>query len=236
MRLRTDPCAGVGTNPRHWNRQTRFVQKMTPFRIIYDGTLYKPCWWRLRRFVGRAGTTMKSNAPRYSARAIALGLFTCMAVIGTSPASADTTYYYVGNPYTTNSDPTNFGTNMTGSVTFDFDTSGVTGVFYLSQGHITDLQLTSGIYSVDATNFTFNLPILFPPYFMPGAENFGGEVSSRSPLALHHSITSSARASTVPGISMRSDLAVLRLITRSNFVGSITGNSAGFSPFKIRPA
>src|SRR5882762_9105602 len=31
-------------------------------------------------------------------------------------------------------------------------------------------------------------------------------------------------------MSMRSDFAVLRLITRWNFVGSITGNSAGFSP------
>jgi hypothetical protein len=57
----------------------------------------------------------------------------------------------------------------------------------------------------------------------------------RSELHLY-SITSSARASTVAGMSMRSDFAVLRLIRRWNFVGSITGNSDGFSPFTIRPA
>src|SRR5262249_25173486 len=81
----------------------------------------------------------------------------CMAVFGTPPASADTTYYYVGNAYTANSDPANFGTHMTGSITFDFDTSNATGVFYLSGGDITDLQLTSGIYSVDVT--AFNDPV-----------------------------------------------------------------------------
>src|SRR4029077_8293105 len=50
-----------------------------------------------------------------------------------------------------------------------------------------------------------------------------------------YSITSSARASTVAGMSMRSDFAVFRLIKRSNFVGNITGMSAGFSPFTMRP-
>src|ERR1700694_2522351 len=51
-----------------------------------------------------------------------------------------------------------------------------------------------------------------------------------------YSIPSSVRASTVAGMSMRSDFAVLRLIRRSNFVGSTTGNYDGFSPFTIRPA
>jgi hypothetical protein len=89
-----------------------------------------------------------------------------VALLGTAPATADTTYYYVGNPYTTNLDPANFGTNMTGSVTFNFDASSATGTFYLSGGSIIDLQLTSGIYSVDATAFQFNFPFLFPPYFI----------------------------------------------------------------------
>jgi hypothetical protein len=31
-------------------------------------------------------------------------------------------------------------------------------------------------------------------------------------------------------------LAVLRLITNSNFVGCTTGRSPAFSPFKMRPA
>ena len=58
-----------------------------------------------------------------------------------------TTYQYVGLPYTTNTDPANFGSNMTGTVTFSFDTTGVTGVFGL--GSITNLQLTSGVYTSD---------------------------------------------------------------------------------------
>src|SRR4026209_881542 len=50
-----------------------------------------------------------------------------------------------------------------------------------------------------------------------------------------HSITSSARASSVEGISRRSALAALGLVTRSNFVGCSTGKSAGLAPFSIRP-
>ena len=76
--------------------------------------------------------------------------FTCMALLGT-PANADTIYYYTGSPYTIIStenildrttipatvvpnpnaaaDAAVFGTNLTGSVTFGFDTTGVTGTF-----------------------------------------------------------------------------------------------------------
>jgi len=50
-----------------------------------------------------------------------------------------------------------------------------------------------------------------------------------------HSITSSARASKVGGISRPSVLAVLRLITSSTFVTCCTGKSAGFSPLRTRP-
>src|SRR5262249_33973050 len=49
-----------------------------------------------------------------------------------------------------------------------------------------------------------------------------------------HSITSSARASTVAGTSMPSALAVLRLMTSSCLVGACTGRSAGFSPLRMR--
>src|SRR5262249_24392794 len=51
---------------------------------------------------------------------------------------------------------------------------------------------------------------------------------------LHHSITSSARASTDDGRSRPRALAVLRLITSSYLVGACTGRSAGFSPFRTR--
>src|SRR5262249_49809683 len=49
-----------------------------------------------------------------------------------------------------------------------------------------------------------------------------------------HSMTSSARASTVVGISRPSAFAVLRLSTSSYFVGACTGRSAGFSPLRMR--
>src|SRR5262249_55238905 len=65
---------------------------------------------------------------------------------------------------------------------------------------------------------------------------YGGEVSFEPPSASHHSITSSARASILSGISMPSVFAVLTLITSSNFVGSITGRSPGFSPLRMRLA
>src|SRR5262249_1611987 len=51
-----------------------------------------------------------------------------------------------------------------------------------------------------------------------------------------YSITSSARVSRVGGTLSSSALAVLRLITSSNFVGSCTGRSAGFSPLRMRSA
>src|SRR5262249_9082219 len=55
--------------------------------------------------------------------------------------------------------------------------------------------------------------------------------------ALHlrdHSITSSARASSVGGNSRPSALAVLRLMTRSYLIGCCTGRSEGFSPLRMR--
>src|SRR5262249_35675791 len=51
----------------------------------------------------------------------------------------------------------------------------------------------------------------------------------------NHSITSSARASSVGGMVMPSALAVCRLITNSNLVACWTGRSAGFSPLRMRP-
>src|SRR5215471_327974 len=52
-------------------------------------------------------------------------------------------------------------------------------------------------------------------------------------LSSYYRITLSARASTLGGIVTPICLAVLRLITNSNFVGCSTGISAGFVPFRI---
>ena len=53
--------------------------------------------------------------------------------------------------------------------------------------------------------------------------------------AYPHSITSSARASSIGGTVRPSAFAVFRLIASSNLVGCITGRSAGFSPLRMRP-
>src|SRR5262249_33428881 len=62
-----------------------------------------------------------------------------------------------------------------------------------------------------------------------------GAAEQRDERAPPHSITSSARASSVGGTVRPSALAVLRLITSSNLVGCITGKSAGLGPFGDRP-
>src|SRR5262245_49899058 len=58
----------------------------------------------------------------------------------------------------------------------------------------------------------------------------------RNDLAAPHSITSSASARSLSGISSPSAFAVPRLITNSNLVGCMTGRLAGFSPLRMRPA
>jgi hypothetical protein len=70
---------------------------------------------------------------------------------GMPDARADTTYTYLGSRYGfyfPGTDPAEFGTNMTGSVTFNFDTTGVSGTFT-----VTSVTMTSGIYSVGVTPF-----------------------------------------------------------------------------------
>src|SRR5262250_4000286 len=57
----------------------------------------------------------------------------------------------------------------------------------------------------------------------------------RDELAPLHSITSSARASSVGGTSMPSALAVFRLMTSSYWVGACTGRSAGLVPRRTFP-
>src|SRR6185503_17301119 len=58
--------------------------------------------------------------------------------------------------------------------------------------------------------------------------------SQWSCIATFHSITSSARASSVGGTVRPSAFAVLRLMISSYFVGACTGRSAGFSPLRMR--
>src|SRR5262249_50961366 len=63
-----------------------------------------------------------------------------------------------------------------------------------------------------------------------------GGADERDKPAPFHSITSSASASNLSGTSRPSAFAVRRFMIISNFVGSSTGRSAGFSPLRMRPA
>src|SRR5262249_25956624 len=54
-------------------------------------------------------------------------------------------------------------------------------------------------------------------------------------LTPSHSMTSSASARSIGGMSRFSVFAVFRLITSSYLVGSSTGRSPAFAPFRIRP-
>src|SRR5262249_34570552 len=67
-----------------------------------------------------------------------------------------------------------------------------------------------------------------------GCDGYIAKPFSPRELLAGYSITSSARARMVGGISRSSALAVLRLMTSLNFVGACTGKSAGFSPLRMR--
>src|SRR5262249_16577602 len=63
-------------------------------------------------------------------------------------------------------------------------------------------------------------------------ERHSGDANQRNELPPIHSITASARASSVGGIVRPSAFAVFRLIASSNFVGRNTGSSAGDTPLR----
>ena len=70
------------------------------------------------------------------------------------------------------------------------------------------------------------------PPFLDLSWRKGSFIAAR--LRPTYSITSSARASNLSGISRPSALAVLRLMISSNFVGACTGRSPGLSPLRMR--
>ena len=95
------------------------------------------------------------------------GFIACAGLLGPLPAMATTTtYQYSGQSYSefinrilppfnfesSASGPTvAFGQQMTGEVTFNFDTSGASGTYpFFVGGSISSLQLTSGNYTVPA--------------------------------------------------------------------------------------
>src|SRR5436309_13940783 len=88
---------------------------------------------------------------------------------------------------------------------------------------------------------SFHLQLSFLPF--PSRNAAGGPALPNCPRgprracrerSLAHSITSSARASTIGGTVRPSAFAVLRLITRSYLVGACTGRLLGLSPLRMR--
>jgi hypothetical protein len=68
----------------------------------------------------------------------------------------------------------------------------------------------------------------------PAKDGSGRTAEQRDELAARQSITWSADACSVSGMTNPSALAVLRLIVNSNFVGCCTGKSAGLAPLRMR--
>src|SRR4051794_4753643 len=71
------------------------------------------------------------------------------------------------------------------------------------------------------------------PYLLRGRRNRPHRSAAKQLdecAPFHHSMTSSARASSVGGISRRSAFAVVMLMIRSNLVGCSTGRSDGLAP------
>src|SRR5262249_14075575 len=77
------------------------------------------------------------------------------------------------------------------------------------------------------------LPLLRPRRERPPNRR---AAEQRDDIAAVHSITSSARASSVGGTSRPSILAVAKLMTSSNLLACMIGKSAGFAPLSMRPA
>src|SRR5262249_50285073 len=93
-------------------------------------------------------------------------------------------------------------------------------------------HLIVGIQRDEHTNAPHALALLRPRRERPGCDR---TAEKRYELAASdHSITSSARASTIGGISRPIAFAVLTLITNVNLVGRSIGKSAALAPLRMR--
>src|SRR5262249_39001701 len=90
--------------------------------------------------------------------------------------------------------------------------------------------------NVEIPNDRHRRPLLRPRHERPRRRRGAGERKEGGAVhgCARHSITSSAMASTVAGMSSPSTLAALILIVSWYFVGCWNGKSPGFSPRKIR--
>jgi hypothetical protein len=120
--------------------------------------------------------------------ALAVVITVLFTAIGQVPANAtSTTYNYVGAPYLINTDPGLFGSNMTGTVTFNFDTTGDTGFDDLAGGSISHLHFCAGSICGETNDFVPSTTIFF---FTNGAIT-SWEIST-GPTSAGFEITSSS--------------------------------------------
>ena len=78
-------------------------------------------------------------------------------------------------------------------------------------------------------------PILLRPRHERPRRRSAAEEGDKRASLHHHSMTSSARTSTVAGTSRPSALAVFMLMISATLVACWTGRSLGFSPLRMRP-
>src|SRR5262249_22287903 len=102
----------------------------------------------------------------------------------------------------------------------------------LAQCHRTGLRFSIIRNSHQYDNPPHPLALLRTRHERPRRRRAAEDCDERAAL---HSITSSARASSLSGIWRPSAFAVLRLMINSSFVACMTGRSAGFSPLRMRP-
>src|SRR6266404_4736688 len=102
-----------------------------------------------------------------------------------------------------------------------------------------DLRRLAEVWTIECNRGNRPTPQSLPGFLAQALEepifhHFASSATLPAGVSLLYSITSSARASSVGGISRPSAFAVLRLITNSYLVGACTGRLAGFSPLRMR--
>ena len=121
---------------------------------------------RTARNVARRAAGSLLLAASIKSRLGVCGLVALLGAVYLPISASATTYNYAGDAYTTDVDPTIYGTRMTGSVTFNQDTSNFTGIIWVSGGPVTALQLTSGTISSTLPYFDINADPT-SPFFSP---------------------------------------------------------------------
>ena len=108
----------------------------------------------------------------------------CITLLTAESQAGATTYNYTGNPYTDYAGAgfANFGTNMTGTVTFNIDTSALTGGPDLTTPlDVSSLVMRSG-------NFVFDQTVLFGDFSFTNGNITGWQIYFINNLTDHNGV------------------------------------------------